>query len=134
MSIKQKINEDFMSAFKNKDMERKNFLGVIKGEIQNEVGRSGKDDDTTVLGILKKMEKSLKQTNTVESLKELTYLTPYIPETMSDSEIRIIVKEILGRTDINKNIGFVMGIFNKEQSGKSFDNKLVSQVIKEELV
>lgn len=133
MSIKEKINEDFMSAFKNKDMARKNFLGVVKGEIQNEVGRSGKDDDATVLGILKKMEKSLKQTNTEEALKELTYLTPYMPATMPDDEIRTIVKEILTREGTTKNIGFVMGVFNKEQNGKSFDNKVVAQIIKEEL-
>lgn len=134
MSIKEKINQDFMSAFKSKDMSKKNFLGVVKGEIQNEFGRSGKDDDTTILSILKKMEKSLKQTNTEDSLKELEYLIPYMPKTMSDDEVRGIVKEILGRDSINKNMGVIMGMFNKEQSGKSFDNKLVSQIIKEELV
>ena len=59
MNLKERINTDFMLAFKAKEMEKKNFLGVVKGEIQNEVGRSGKDDDETVLGILKKIEKSL---------------------------------------------------------------------------
>lgn len=134
MLIKERINEDFISAFKTKDMGKKNFLGVVKGEIQNEMGRSGKDDDQTVLSILKKMEKSLKQTNTEESLNELIYLKPYLPETMSDDEVRRLIKEILARENSTKNIGFVMGIFNKEQSGKSFDNKIVSQIIKEELL
>lgn len=115
-------------------MGKKNFLGVVKGEIQNEMGRSGKDDDQTVLSILKKMEKSLKQTNTEESLNELIYLKPYLPVTMSDDEVRRLIKEILARENSTKNIGFVMGIFNKEQSGKSFDNKIVSQIIKEELL
>ena len=59
MSLKERINADFMAAFKAKEMDKKNFLGVVKGEIQNEVGRSGKDDDETVMGILKKIEKSL---------------------------------------------------------------------------
>jgi len=72
MSLKEQIQADFMTAFKAKDMDKKNFLGLIKSEIQNEFGRSGKEDDETVLGILKKMEKSLKQTNTDESLGERT--------------------------------------------------------------
>ena len=58
MTLKEQINADFMFAFKNKEMEKKNFLGVVKGEIQNEEGRSGIASDDVVLGILKKMEKS----------------------------------------------------------------------------
>jgi uncharacterized protein YqeY len=30
MTLKEQINADFMTAFKAKDMERKNFLGVVK--------------------------------------------------------------------------------------------------------
>jgi len=44
-----------MSAFKNKEMDKKNFLGVVKGEIQNEEGRSGTVTDEVVLSILKKI-------------------------------------------------------------------------------
>ena len=36
MLLKEKINKDFMEAFKNKEMDKKNFLGLLKGEIQNE--------------------------------------------------------------------------------------------------
>jgi uncharacterized protein YqeY len=36
MSIKERINADFLIAFKEKDFERKNFLGLLKSEIQNE--------------------------------------------------------------------------------------------------
>jgi len=43
MSLKEQIQADFMTAFKAKDMDKKNFLGLIKSEIQNEFGRSGKE-------------------------------------------------------------------------------------------
>ena len=76
MTLKEKINADFMSAFKNKETDKKNFLGVVKGEIQNEEGRSGEMTDEGVMNILRKMEKSLKQTNTPESLQELEYIKP----------------------------------------------------------
>ena len=33
MSLIERISKDFMSAYKAKDMEKKNFLGVIKTEV-----------------------------------------------------------------------------------------------------
>ena len=130
MTLKEKINADFMSAFKNKETDKKNFLGVVKGEIQNEEGRSGEITDEGVMNILRKMEKSLKQTNTSESLQELEYIKPYLPQLMGEEQIREI---ILGyKTNGLNNVGQMMGEFNKNYKGMA-DNKLVSQVIKEML-
>jgi len=128
MTLKEKINADFMFAFKNKETDKKNFLGVVKGEIQNEEGRSGEITDEGVMNILRKMEKSLKQTNTPESLQELEYIKPYLPQLMGEEQIREI---ILGyKTNGLNNVGQMMGEFNKNYKGMA-DNKLVSQVIKE---
>lgn len=130
MSLKDKINADFMEAFKAKDMNKKNFLGVVKGEIQNEVGRSGKDDDETVMGILKKIEKSLKQTNTAESLAELEYIKPYLPTMMGEDRIREIILGL--KTDGVTDMGKMMGAFNKDYKGQA-DNAVVSKIVKEVL-
>ena len=130
MSLKDKINADFMEAFKAKDMNKKNFLGVVKGEIQNEIGRSGKDDDETVMGILKKMEKSLKQTNTAESLAELEYIKPYLPQLMGEDRIREIILGL--KTDGVSDMGKMMGAFNKDYKGQA-DNAVVSKIVKEVL-
>jgi uncharacterized protein YqeY len=128
MSLKERINTDFMTAFKAKDMERKNFLGVVKGEIQNEEGRGTVTTDETVVVILRKMEKSLKQTNTPESISELEYINPYLPQLMNEEQIRQIVAGYI----VNgfKNPNAIMATFNKEHRGLA-DNKLVSQIIKE---
>ena len=64
---------------------------------------------------------------------ELSYLKPYQPSLMSEDEIRVIVKDLIGSAT-NKNLGFLMGMFNKTNTGKKFDNNVVSKVIKEELV
>jgi len=130
--LKEQINTDFMTAFKAKDMEKKNFLGVVKGEIQTEEGRTGIANDEVVLAILKKMEKSLKQTNTEESLRELTYIEGYLPKLMSEDVIREKVKAIISENE-GSNMGFLMGMFNKQNAGQAFDNKLVSNIIKEEI-
>ena len=130
MSLKERINTDFMEAFKAKNMDKKNFLGLIKGEIQNEFGRSGKEDDETVLGILKKMEKSLKQTNTDESLGELEYIKPYLPTMMGEDRIREILRDY--KANGLNNVGQMMSEFNKVYKGKA-DNALVSKIVKEVL-
>ena len=128
MTLKERISADFMSAFKNKEMEKKNFLGVVKGEIQTEEGRTGAATDEVVLGILKKMEKSLTQTNTSESLKELEYIKPYLPELMSREQIVSLIKEMVENG--HNNVSKVMKQFNTVYSGKA-DNRVVSEVAKE---
>jgi uncharacterized protein YqeY len=126
--LKEQINADFMTAFKNKEMEKKNFLGVVKGEIQNEEGRTGTATDEVVLGILKKMEKSLTQTNTSESLKELEYIKPYLPEMMSEEKICEIIMSY--KLKGLSNTGSMMGEFNRNFKGLA-DNKIVSRVVQE---
>lgn len=130
MSLREQINAEFMLAFKNKEMEKKNFLGVLKGEIQNEEGRGVNVTDEVVISILKKMEKSLTQTNTNESLKELEYIKPYLPTLMDETLIRSIINSYKN-TGMN-NVGQMMGVFNKEYKGKA-DNSLVSKIVKEVL-
>lgn len=128
-TLKERITEDYLKAFKARDTDRKNLLGVIKGEIQNEELRTGKDAD--VEAILKKMEKSLKQTNSLQSLLEIEYIKDYLPEMMEEKLIRSIIQSYVN-TGMD-NMGQLMGAFNKEYKGKA-DNNLVSAVIKEILL
>ena len=130
MSLREQINVEFMTAFKNKEMEKKNFLGVLKGEIQNEEGRGVNVTDEVVISILKKMEKSLTQTNTDESLKELEYIKPYLPKLMDEFSILSIIRTF--KKDGIDNVGKMMGAFNKVYKGKA-DNTLVSKIVKEVL-
>jgi uncharacterized protein YqeY len=127
MNLKETINADFMTAFKAKEMDRKNFLGVVKGEIQSEEGRGVVATDDVVLRILKKMEKSLTQTNTSESLAELEYIKPYLPKMMSYSEIETIISDYYNNKGLST-IGEMMKEFNSNYKGKA-DNSDVSSVI-----
>lgn len=130
MTLKEKINADFIEAFKAKNMAKKTFLGILKGEIQNEEGRGTVTTDESVLVIVKKMEKSLKTTNTPESLVELGFLEPYLPTLMGEDKIREILTEY--KNNGLSNVGQMMGEFNKSFKGLA-DNKLVSELVKEVL-
>ena len=123
MLLKQRINADYMDALKNKQIDKKNFLGVIRGEIQNEEFRPlGIGDDATVLNILRKIEKSLKQTTTAESLAELEYIKPYLPAEMTEADIVAKITEL--KANGASNIAEVMRAFATLPA----DRKLVSEV------
>jgi uncharacterized protein YqeY len=143
MTLKEKINADFMEAYKSKDMEKKNFLGVLKGAIQTQEGKQIESTDENVLKVIKAFEKGINETiesktkineDVSQQLLEKQHLEVYMPALMSEEEIRGVVKEFLSRENITRNQGFLMGLFNKEQKGKGFDNKAVSKIITEELV
>ena len=58
-NLKETISKDFMKAFKAKDMNKKNFLGVVKGEIQLQEGRGIEATDENVLKVLKRLQPKL---------------------------------------------------------------------------
>jgi uncharacterized protein YqeY len=130
MTLKERIYTDFMEAFKAKDFPRKNFLGILKGEIQNEEGRGTVATDAVVMSILKKMEKSLKLTNSEEALTELGFIEPYLPTMMAEEQIATVIKDLIAGGA--KNIGSIMGTFNKDYVGQA-DNAIVSRLAKEAL-
>lgn len=132
MTLKAKINADFIEAFKLKEAgrDKKNFLGILKGEIQTEEGRGNEATDVLVMRILKKMEKSLKETNTPEALIELSYLEPYLPKLIGEEEVSTIIKNLV--LNGANNIGAIMKAFNESYNGQA-DNALVSKLAKEAL-
>jgi uncharacterized protein YqeY len=130
MTLLNQINEDFMIAFKSKDLKKKNFLGVIKGEIETAKGKGIDSSDDYVLKVIKKMQKSLIEIGSPDAKIELSYLSKYTPEVMSEYEVRRnIAFYLLTCEDQVKNIGGIMQMFNKKFKGKA-DNKIVSKIAK----
>jgi uncharacterized protein YqeY len=131
-----------MEAYKAKNMEKKNFLGVLKGAIQTQEGKNIESTDENVLKVIKSLEKGINENiegrkatglDTAEQELELSYIKPYQPELMGEDIIREKVRLII--LEVGKaNLGLLMGTFNKQNAGKAFDNKVVSNIIKEELV
>jgi uncharacterized protein YqeY len=136
MTLRERINKDFIEAMKQGEAGRakKNFLGVIKGEIQNAESKPGFDADATPLAIVKKMEKSLNESadkGSAEAIAELQFLKPYLPEMMSKELIEEAVDCIIkdGGAD---NVGSIMAKFNAKYKGLA-DNRLVKDVASDKL-
>lgn len=133
MTIIERIDADFMKAYKNKDMERKNFLGFVRGEMSNSIGRGMDSTDGSVIKILRTIEKNLQTSidgGDASLIGELQIVRGYLPAMMSEDEIRSKVVSLIGEG--RDNIGSVMKSFNELYAGRA-DNKIVSAIAKSEL-
>ena len=130
MTLKERVNADYLKAFKEKNTVAKNLLSVVKGEIQtiekNPGSASLSDED--VIKILNKVAKSLKETinaGSEQAKVELEIVESYLPKQMSKEEITNKVKELINSGVTN--IGAIM----KEFAALPADKKVVSEVVKE---
>ncbi len=137
MKLKERVNADYIKAFKEKNTVVKNLLSVVKGEIQN-VEKLPVDDkdwgplknsdgilDEGVIKILNKTAKSLKEVNDEESKLQLVIVESYLPKQMTKEEITAKVTELVNSGVTN--IGAIM----KEFASLPADKKVVSETIKE---
>lgn len=131
MTLKERINADYMTAFKAKDSVAKNLLSVIKGEIQTIEKNTGIENmsDEDVTKILNKTVKSLKETlqasDSGDAKLELAIIEAYLPKQLSKEEIFAKVTDL--KTAGITNIGQIM----KEFATLPVDRKIVSEAIKE---
>ncbi len=129
--LKEKINADFLIAFKSRQMDKKNFLGLIKGDIQTiEKNLTVQDlSDAEVIKILNKIAKNIKETlaaKETDDLKEqLTIVESYLPKLMSDADVKLEMQKMIASGA--NNIGAIMKLF----ADKPVDRKIVSQIAKE---
>lgn len=128
MSLKEKINADYMSAFKSKNVVAKNLLSVVKGEIQTIEKNIGADSlsDDEVVKILNKTVKSLKETQSkspsAQTAEELFIIESYLPKQMTEEEIISKIEELISAGA--SSTGEIMRGF----AGLPADRKMVSEI------
>lgn len=152
MTLKEKINADYIAAFKAKDTIGKSALSGLKSKIleAEKSGPAGTElSDVDVLKIVISTVKQRKQSveeftkagrmDLVEQeTLELKPIESYLPKQMEDSEITTVVIEIISEFDCsNLNIqaltGKVIGAFNKKFPGMASPIR-VKEIISENIV
>ena len=142
MTLKEKINKDYIEAFKAKNTVTKNLLSVIKGEIQTIEKNTGVENlpDEDVTKILNKTVKSLKETikslapldgngeGIVQAVVELAIVESYLPTQLSVEEIQSKIDALVASGV--KNLGMIM----KEFNSLPVDKKVVSELVKKAIV
>ena len=150
MSIKDKIISDIKEAMKAKEQDKLRVLRSLKAklmekEISERKGGEAKLSDDQAVEVLMKAAKQRKES--IEQFedggrndlaenekKELKIIEAYLPEMMSEEEVREVVKEKIEQLGASgmQDMGKVMGPLMGQLKGKA-DGSLVSKLVKEEL-
>jgi len=125
--IIEKISSDFMTAYKEKNIERKDFLGVLKSEVMRD-DKSPSDD--SVVNTIKSMIKNAAKSNSL-STNELDILNTYLPSQIDESKLTEMVKEFISDNSLTEksDMGKVMGHFKSKFNGQ-YDGKLLSTIVR----
>jgi uncharacterized protein YqeY len=146
MSLEITINNDIKSAMIAKDKRKLEALRAIKSALL--LIKTGKDTsfaevpEDLELKTLQKLIKQRKESAEVykaqgrddmaeEELYQAGIIEAYLPEQMSEEDIKAAVEKIIADTGASsmKDMGKVMGIASKQLAGKA-DNKIVSQIVR----
>lgn len=143
-SLKERLQNDLKTAMKEKDKFKRDVVRFIMSAIkQIEVDERKELDDADIEAIL---IKQIKQRNdsiaqfkeggredlVEKNEKELEILRSYLPEPMSEDEVREIVSQIISETGAEgmKDMGKVMGAA-KAKIGSRAEGRVINEIAKE---
>ena len=147
MEIREKIENDFKQALKNKDQVVVSTLRMLKAAIYNkQIEKKGEQLETAeVVKIIAKQlqqhQESIEQfkkgnrADLVEKeTKELEVLKVYMPAQLSAEQVAEVVKKVIADSGVKDQKGFgqVMKLVMAELKGKA-GGKLISQTVNQQL-
>lgn len=144
LSLEEIIFNDMKEALRGKEKLKLSTLRMIRAAIKNaEISKKDKLTEDEVVGIitnyLKKLEDSLdlfikgqRPELADKAKKEIKIIKGYLPEQLSEEEIRKIVKETMIKFNFKglQNIGPAMREIIPQLKGKA-DGKIVNKVVRE---
>ena len=146
MDLKLKIAEDMKAAMRAGDTRRRDTILLLQAAIkQREVDTRGVLDDSAVIAVIEKMLKQRKDSiaqyeaanrfDLVDIEKfEAQVLNAYMPQALSDEEIKSLVDEVLLAVDAKgpQDMGKVMAALKSKLAGRA-DMAKVSALVKEKI-
>ena len=139
MSVLEKVREDTTAAMKAGEKERVGALRMIVNELQK-AEKEGNGDELAVLQRERKRRlesaeayREAGRTDLAEDEeREAELIATYLPEQLSDEELRAIVGDVVAETGASspKEMGQVMSQVMPKVEGRA-DGKRVSALVKE---
>lgn len=128
------INQDIKQAMKEKQKEKLQALRYLKSMImENNVSKKPTSELDVVIKHHKKLKDSLANfpeghPMRVQTEAELEFLTPYLPQPLSEKDVQNLIDKIKSSQD-NPNMGSIMKELQPQIKGK-FDGKKASEMVK----
>ncbi|QOJ20683.1 MAG: GatB/YqeY domain-containing protein [Gammaproteobacteria bacterium] len=143
MSLKQRITDDMKMAMRTGNAKQRDTIRLLQAAIkQREVDERITLDDSAIVAVIEKMLKqrkdSITQYEAAQRLdlansekEEVSILSAYMPQALSDSEIEHLITEAISETKAAgmQDMGKVMSILKPKIAGRA-DMAKVSTLIK----
>lgn len=141
MSLFEQLQSEMIQAMKQGDKDKVSTLRMVVSAIKYAaIDEKGSMSDEAVIAILqreaKKRRESISEYQKADrealaqkEQKELDIIDQYLPEMMSEDEVRSTVSSVLGSKTF-PNFGAAMGAVMSQLKGKA-DGTLVSKIVKE---
>jgi len=146
MSLKDLLMQDLKTAMQEKDVLKKTTVTMLRAAVkQVEVDQRVELHDQDIVEIVAKQIKQKRaaieefakggrQDLVDEALAEIHILEAYLPEQLTEEQIKAMVLEAIAETGASspKDMGKVMNIMTPKTKGLA-DGKLVATLVKEQL-
>ncbi len=144
MTIKERIEKEFIEAMKSKEQLKVSTLRMLKAAVKNREIEKGSDaGDADWLQVIQKLikqrrdsveqyEKGGRKDLADKERSEIAILEQYLPPAPSDEEIEKTVKEVIASVGASgpKDMGKVMKECMSRFSGSAVDGSKVSALVK----
>ena len=144
MSLLDTIQSDMYAAMKSGDKHKTGTLRVALSKLKDKKIEKREDlSDVEALKIIQNLVKQRKEAadiykengrnDLMENEKaELEILNAYLPQMMSEDDLRVLVKKVVEETDASglSDIGKVMPEVMKQSAGKA-DGKMAQSIVRE---
>lgn len=146
MSLTEQLVSDMKTALKDKNKEKLSVIRMVRAAIKKiEIDKKASLNDEEVLEVfirevkqrrdaIAEFKKADRNDLVLKEQGELAVLETYLPEQLSEDELRLIVQDTIEQTGASskKEMGKVMGALKPKVRGKA-DGKLVSRLVQEYL-
>ena len=149
MTIQEKIDADLRGAMRSKEVERLSVLRMVKSALMNVViekhGAGGKLSDPDAVAVIRKQvkqrhdsiegfEKGGRAELAAKELKEIAFLTEYLPKPLAEDELEELVKAAVAEVGATSKaqMGAVMKVATEKAAGR-VDGRTLSQAVQKAL-
>ncbi|MCY3714418.1 MAG: GatB/YqeY domain-containing protein [Gemmatimonadetes bacterium] len=144
MALKERLTDDMKSALRNRETVRLGLVRMIRAQIKNrEIAKGSElvDEETVevVSSLIKARKEALefavkgdRKDLVAQAEEELEILASYLPEQLSEEDIRSVVLEAIERSGAvgPGDLGRVMGAVMPRVKGRA-DGRLVNTIVRE---
>lgn len=148
--LKERVNQEFITAFKAKNVFRKDTLGILKSKITEQEKKKNNQELTNeeIYSVISTMIKQREQSiaiynqndseqakiNSQKESDEILILKEFMPEQLSDEKLAEIIQNVIDANLVNSKpmMALVMQELNANYKGK-FDSKKVKNIVDEKM-